>query len=66
MAALGVMPEKLETPHPTQDLELIEFTMSDAIEHFGVDRAAAPPPRSRRAAGGAKKNARGAHEAVLA
>jgi DNA (cytosine-5)-methyltransferase 1 len=65
-AALGVMLEKPEAPYPAQDLELIEFTMSDAIAYFGVDRSAAPPPRSRRAAAPATKSARGTHEAVLA
>lgn len=65
-AALGVTPEKPEASLSMQNLELIEFTMSDAIEHFGVDRSAAPPPRSRRVTGAVKPGARGTHEAVLA
>lgn len=47
VAALGVEPSKPKAPFPTQCAELIEFTMSDAIDYFGVDRASVPRPRTR-------------------
>ena len=64
VAALEVTPERPKASFPAQKLELIEFSMSEAIEHFGVDRAAAPAPRTR-VADRVKQGAKRPPEAVL-